>query len=127
MTIGLDSALIAGDSSELVVIGHRGSALIGLDGRPHFELDHYHRAIPIPPSSHTVEAEFTPYADFGEIVGVDPGRPFLVTRDYSAFRFWAYVSSALELARTINDDAARDAILRALTEAFKRVPFNQRF
>ncbi|KUO87182.1 MAG: alpha-mannosidase [Caldivirga sp. CIS_19] len=113
----------AGDSSELVVIGHRGSALIRLDGRPHFELDRYHRAIPIPPGSHTIEAEFTPYADFGEIVGVDPGKPFLVARDYSALRFWAYASSALELARTINDDAVRDALLRALTEAFKRVPF----
>ncbi|MFP3303689.1 MAG: alpha-mannosidase, partial [Caldivirga sp.] len=113
----------AGDSSELVVIGHRGSALIRLDGRPHFELDRYHKAIPIPPGSHTVEAEFTPYADFGEIVGVDPGKPFLVTRDYSALRFWAYASSALELARTINDDAVKDALLRALTEAFKRVPF----
>ncbi|MGC9137081.1 alpha-mannosidase [Caldivirga sp.] len=113
----------AGDSSELVVIGYRGSALVKLDGSPYFELDGYHKSIPLPSGSHTVEAEFTPYAAFGELVGINAGKPYLVTRDYSALRFWAYASSALELARIINDDAVKVELLKALTEAFKKVPF----
>ena len=113
----------AGNSSELIVIGYRGSALVRLDGRPYFELDGYHKAIPLPSGSHTVEAEFTPYAAFGELVGINAGKPYLVTRDYSALRFWAYASSVLELARSINDDSVKVELLKALTEAFKKVPF----
>lgn len=110
-------------NDELVVLGYRGSALVRLDGRPYFALDGYHKAIPLPQGKHVVEAEFSPYAAFGELVGFSPGDPYLVNRDYSALRFWAYAVSAIELARATNNDEVREALIRVLTDAFRLVPF----
>ncbi len=111
------------DNDQLVVVGYRGSALVRLDGRPYFSLDGYHRFIPLTRGRHSVEAEFTPYAAFGELVGIDPGKPYLVTRSYPAWRLWAYGRAILDLARRVNDAEVRDSLLGALSEALREVPF----
>ncbi|MGC9227677.1 MAG: alpha-mannosidase, partial [Caldivirga sp.] len=111
------------DLDQVVVVDYRGSALVKVDGKPSYALDSYHRFIPLTKGSHVIEAEFTQYAAFGEIVDINPGEPYLVTRSYPAWRLWAYGRVILDLAKATNDEALKNSLLDALTEAFKKVPF----
>ncbi|MEM0272812.1 MAG: alpha-mannosidase [Thermoprotei archaeon] len=109
--------------SYLVVLDHRGSGLIRLDGKPHFGLDKYHTLIPIPAGHHTVNVELSNYLDFGERIDAHPGTPFYCEVDFKAYRLYVYGYLITELLKDKNvdgelkEDLGR-ALSRALSEAY---------
>lgn len=112
-----------GESPYLIILDHNGSGLVRLDGNPYFELDAYHRMIPLPVGEHVIEIEFSPYRDFGEKVNVFPGRVFYVNLIKDAYKLWAIGEQAMELVRVWNDQELKDDIYNLLTKVLKEVPF----
>ncbi len=107
----------------LIVLDHVGSGLVRLNGSPYFELDAYHRMIPLPPGENSLEIEFSPFMDFGERVNINPGKPFQVDLVRDAYRLWAYGEQAMELTRVFKDEELKSDIYALLTDILKEVPF----
>ncbi|BFH72069.1 alpha-mannosidase [Sulfurisphaera javensis] len=107
------------DNSFLLVADYSGSALIKLNSKPYFSLDGYHNYFPLPKGEIKIEAEFSPFKAFGERVEISYGTPYKFVRNDSAFIFWLYGISLLELSKYFE----RDEILKILSEALKFVPF----
>ncbi|BBD73272.1 alpha-mannosidase [Sulfodiicoccus acidiphilus] len=112
-----------GGNFRLMVVDSAGSALVKLDGRPHFEIDRYHISVPVPVGRHEVSVEFSNLMDFGEKVEVNLGTPVAVERDFSALRLWAYGSSILDAVRSLKDPELEEDMLSLLSKALAKAPF----
>ncbi len=106
-------------NSYLVIVDHKGSGLIRLNGKPYFELDRYHTLIPIPFGSHKISLELSNYMDFGEKVDISPGIPFYTEIDSNAYRLYIYGSQILDLIRSINDNEVKDDLSNSLSKALR--------
>ncbi|QGA55359.1 alpha-mannosidase [Sulfolobus sp. E5-1-F] len=110
-------------NSYLVIVDHKGSGLIRLNGKPYFELDRYHTLIPIPFGSHKISLELSNYMDFGEKVDISPGIPFYTEIDSNAYRLYIYGSQVLDLVRSINDNEVKEDLGNALSKALREAYF----
>ncbi|WP_278464964.1 alpha-mannosidase [Saccharolobus islandicus] len=110
-------------NSYLVIVDHKGSGLIRLNGKPYFELDRYHTLIPIPFGSHKISLELSNYMDFGEKVDISPGIPFYTEIDSNAYRLYIYGSQILDLIRSINDIEVKDDLSNSLSKALREAYF----
>ncbi|AEA11632.1 Alpha-mannosidase [Thermoproteus uzoniensis 768-20] len=109
----------AGEGALLFFKDRKGSALVLLDGKPYFGLDNAHLYAPLPPGRHRVELRMTPYADFGQRVGANPGAPIYAERDEEGFRLWAYATTALELAEALGPGKQAEEILDVVDSALR--------
>jgi alpha-mannosidase len=108
-----------GNDSVLVFLDYKGSALLRLDGTPHWSLDGYHKSLRIPAGTHEITAEFSPYQTFGEKTKISPGTPTLAVRNENAFRFWNYGVMAFELAKLTKDKELSDDLMGALSRSLR--------
>ena len=113
----------SGRNYELMVLNFAGSALVKLDGKPHFELDRYHLAVPVPAGSHVVTAEFSNLMDFGERVELNMGTPVGVERDPDALRLWIYGNTILDVVRNVGDREVEEDLLELLSKAMSVASF----
>ncbi|AOL16495.1 alpha-mannosidase [Sulfolobus sp. A20] len=113
-----------GKSSYLVIIDHRGSGLVRLDGKPYFELDAYHTLIPIPKGKHVFNINLSNYMDFGEKIDPSPGLPFYTELDLNAFELYIYGDLILDLLRDNNiEREIKDDLAEALTKGLREAYF----
>ncbi len=113
-----------GKNPYLIIIDHKGSGLVKLDGKPYFELDAYHTLIPIPQGKHVFSLDLSNYMDFGERIDPSPGVPFYTELDLNAFKLYIYGDLILDLLRDNNiEKEAKDDLAEALTKGLREAYF----
>ncbi|MGC9175064.1 MAG: alpha-mannosidase [Thermoprotei archaeon] len=94
-------------SAALLVKDYSGSALVLLNGKPFYSLDGYHNYIPLAEGENNLEARFSPYKAFGEIVKVDPGTPYYVELAEEPYTLYTYLFQLNDMCNYIQDDEVR--------------------
>ncbi|WP_338604699.1 alpha-mannosidase [Sulfolobus tengchongensis] len=110
-------------NSYLLIVDHKGSGLIRVDGKPYFELDRFHTLIPIPFGRHNISVELSNYMDFGDRVDAVPGVPFYTEIDFNAFKLYIYGSQIIDLIRNIKDEDVKNDLINALAKALREAYF----
>ncbi|MFB6491380.1 MAG: alpha-mannosidase [Thermoproteus sp. AZ2] len=111
--------LDAPENAYIFVKDRRGTAAVYLDGEPFYELDAAHVYFPALPGRHRYTLRLSPYADFGQRVGVSPGVPIMAVRDWAGYRLWIYAKTALELAEVVKDEELAGDLAEALDESLR--------
>ncbi|WP_449462284.1 glycoside hydrolase family 38 C-terminal domain-containing protein [Tardisphaera miroshnichenkoae] len=88
----------------LFVRDYEGSALLMLDGSPYYSLDGYHNYVPLKRGKNLVEAIFSPYRAFGDLVEIRPGIPYLVEVAEDPYLLYLYVSAVGDLISSTSDE-----------------------
>ena len=111
-----------GEDPVLFVVGYSGSALVKVNGSSYFSLDGYHKYVPLVKGANRVEAEFSKYEAFGNVVTPSPGTPYYAERRPTAYRLAIYLMTLLDVAEK-SDEELRNDIYELLTRVLSMVPF----
>lgn len=109
--------------SVLVFLDYKGSALVTMDGEAFWSLDGYHKSVSIGQGKHAILAEFTPYLAFGEKTAMSFGTPILAVRNPSAYKFWIYCSTVLDLAKQSKDREVSSDLFDLLSDSLEAAFF----
>ncbi|BCU69958.1 alpha-mannosidase [Stygiolobus caldivivus] len=118
-TLGLENG---DDNKYLMVLDYHGSALIKVNSEPYFALDDYHNTFPLPKGKVKIEADFSPFKAFGQRTEIRPGTPVTFKRNPSAYNFWVYANTTLQLAK-LAQGYLKEKLLQVLTESLSLAPF----
>ncbi len=108
----------------LFVRDYDGSALIKLNGNPRYSLDGYHNYVPLQRGKNVVEALFSPYRAFGEVVEVKPGFPYYVEVAEDPYVLYVYLSSVNELISSTNDEDLKQDLSSLEAQVLKTAYFD---
>ena len=115
--------LDTGESTTLMVLGQRGSALVKLDGRPYCGLDDCHKMLELPAGKHELVAEFSPYTSWHPRESMELGVPVTAVLRREAYDFWVYAEKVYDFASNLTDPEAREELISLLLNALHEACF----
>jgi alpha-mannosidase len=107
----------------LMVFGHRGSALVKLDGQPYYGLDDYHKIVELPLGKHELVADFSPYTSWHPKESLELGVPLTAVLRREAYDFWVYAGKVYDFASNSADPELREDLANLLLNALHEAHF----